>query len=110
MTNGYHLFTLPFIDRIYTINTIEDQANRIKRNDFNCVRHLHLIIPDETMPCSLDISSTCIYHNLQALTVITSSVNSTLMTFIDCLIIKTRLRTLELRLTSINNHCHDFFR
>jgi hypothetical protein len=104
-TNGYHLFTLPFIDRIYTINSVDNQQNKINSNDFDCVHHLHLIIPNETM----QISSNYIYRNLQILTVIAPCVNSTIMAFIDHLMIKSRLRTLELRLTSTVNNCRDCF-
>jgi len=108
-TNGYHLFSLPFIDKIYTINSIHYEQDMINRNDFDCVHHLHLTIPNKDIQCSLNISSNCIFRNLQTLTVIAPSVNNSIMSFIDNLMINSRLRTLELRFTSAANNCRDFF-
>jgi hypothetical protein len=78
----------------------------INKNDFNRVHHLHLIIPNKDIQ---NIQSNCIYHNLQTLIVISPYINNTIMSFIDNLMINSRLRTLELRFTSITNNCRDFF-
>jgi len=108
-TNGYHLFSLPFIDEIYTINSINYQQNMINKNDFYCVNHLHLIIPNTDIQYSLNISSNCIYQNLQTFTLIAHCINNTIVSFIDNVLMNSRLRTLELRLTSTTNNCREFF-
>lgn len=104
-TNGYHLFSLPYIDQIYTINSIDYQDNIIKTNDFNSVHHLYLIIPNK----DFNISSNYIFQNLQTLTVITPYINQMIISFIDNLMINSRLRTLEFRLTSIANNSDELF-
>jgi hypothetical protein len=81
----------------------------MNKNDFNRVRHLHLTIPDKDNHYSLNISSNCIYRNLQTFTMIASSMNNIIMSFIDNLMINSRLRILELRFTSITTNCRDFF-
>jgi hypothetical protein len=105
-TNGYHLFSLPFIDQVYTMNY---EQNMINRNDFNHVRHLHLTIPDKDNEYLINLSSNCIYRNVQTFTLIAFSVNNSIMSFIDNLMINSRLRTLELRFTSTTNVCREFF-
>ncbi|CAF2988736.1 unnamed protein product [Rotaria sp. Silwood2] len=108
-TNGYHLFTLPFIDEIYTINTNNFQHIMINRNDFNRVHHLHLTIPNNDIQYSKNIESNCIYPNLQTLTIIAHYINDTMISFINNLMINSYIRTLELRFTSTINSCHEFF-
>ncbi|CAF1310448.1 unnamed protein product [Adineta steineri] len=109
-TNGYHLFTLPFIDKTYTINLLTYQSDTIfSSNDFNRVHHLHLTIPNKDLQNSLYISSYGVFRNLQILTVIISTVNNNIISFIDYLLLNSCPRTLELRFTSITNTCCDYF-
>ncbi|CAF0848824.1 unnamed protein product [Rotaria sp. Silwood1] len=108
-TNGYHLFTLPFIDEIYTINTNNLQESMMNRNNFNRVHHLHLTISNNDIQYSKNIESYCIYPNLQKLTIIAHYINDTMISFINNLMIHSYIQTLELRFTSIIDKYRDFF-
>ncbi|CAF1107233.1 unnamed protein product [Rotaria sordida] len=108
-TNGYHLFTLPFIDEIYTINTNNFQQIMFNRNDFSRIHHLYLIIPNNDIQYSWNIETNCIYSNLQTLTIITHYINDAMIYFINNLMINNPIRTLEFRFTSTINNCHEFF-
>ncbi|CAF3529609.1 unnamed protein product [Rotaria socialis] len=108
-TNGYHLFSLPFIDDIYTINTNHLQNIMISSKDFIRVNHLHLTIPNNDIQSSFNFSSNFIFQNLKKLTVISHRVNDMMRSFIDNVMINTRLQTLELRFTITNNGCRKWF-
>ena len=103
-TNGYHLFTLPFIDQTYTSNNQTD--DRIEINDFNRVHHLHFVSPNEIMHRFV---SDGIYQNLQTLTIIIPYLDDSIALLIEHLSKQSRLHTLEFRLTSIHNeYRHEF--
>lgn len=103
-TNGYHLFTLPFIDRTFTLhNQIDD---RIEINDFNRVHHLHIVSPNELVQYPIE---RFFYQNLQTLTIIIPHLDHSIELIIDHLSRQSRLRTLEFRLTSIPNDYRDEF-
>ena len=109
-TNGYHLFTLPFIDSNYTIHVHHVQPEtRFELNDFNNVHHLHLIIPNESMQCSFNRFANDRFPHLQTLTIIVPYIDHLLVSFIEQLSKQSRFRTLEFRLTSMDMKSRDLF-
>ncbi|CAF1517072.1 unnamed protein product [Adineta ricciae] len=108
-TNGYHLFSLPFIDELYRINCGAYDQNVFNNNDFHRVNHLHFTMTHYRTQEFLRISSKFAFQHVQILTIVASSVSSDLMSFVGMLMDNSPIRTLELRLTSSSSDSREFF-
>lgn len=108
-TNGYHLFSLPFIDETYNVNINDFQEMLINKNDFDRVRHLNLSISNDMIQLFvLNLSSNFAFQNLQTLNIIAHSLNDLMISFINDVMVNSRLQILELRFTSTHINCHLF--
>lgn len=108
-TNGYHLYSLPYIDDVYTLNANWNSQHRIRPTDFDRVRHLYLINSNATTDDATNDSLPYLYRRLERLTVVSSCLNDITWSFTQTLLINSRLQILELRLTSISDASRDYF-
>ena len=109
-TNGYHLYSLPYIDDVYTLNANWNSHHRVRPTDFDRVRHLYLINSNATNDDVTNNSLPYLYRRLERLTVVSSCLNDITWSFTRALLINSRLQTLELRLTSTGDLSRDYFK